>query len=82
MNINTEVLSFQTPDLPKRAQQASFSIRYYLSSSNQKNIYTYLTTLFDTHIKPILLYACEAWSETIKGNIDDTTLLTKNKLEK
>ena len=43
----------------------------------RKNIDTYLT-LFNTQIKPILLYACEGWSETIKGNIDDTTLLTKN----
>ena len=29
-----------------------------------------------------MLYACEAWAETIKGNFDDVTLLTKNKLEK
>ena len=64
-----------------QAQKAWFSIRYYLSFSRQKNIHTYLT-LFDTQIKPILLYACEAWAETIKGNIDDVTLLTKNKLEK
>ena len=67
-------------NLINQAQKAWFSIRYYLSSSNQKNINTYLT-LFDTQIKPIILYACEAWSETIKGNIDDATLLTKNKLE-
>ena len=46
-----------------------------------RNINPYLT-LFDTQIKPILLYAWEAWSVIIKGNIDDTTLLTKNKLEK
>ena len=70
-----------TSSLINQAQKAWFSIRYYLSSSIHKNINTYLT-LFDTQIKPILLYACEAWSETIKGNIDDKTLLTKNKLEK
>ena len=69
-----------TSNLINQAQKAWFSIRYYLASSNQKNINTYLT-LFDTQIKPIVLYACEAWSETIKGNIDDATLLTKNKLE-
>ena len=70
-----------TSNLINQAQKAWFSIRYYLSSSRQKNICTYLT-LFDTQIKPILLYACEAWAETIKGNFDDVTLLTKNKLEK
>ena len=64
-----------------QAQKAWFSIKYYLSSSKQKTIKTYLT-LFDTQVKPIILYACEAWSESIKGNIDDITLFTKNKLEK
>ena len=68
-------------NLINQAQKAWFSIRYYLSSSTQKTIKTYLT-LFDTQVKPIILYACEAWSESIKGNIDDITLFTKNKLEK
>ena len=68
-------------NLINQAQKAWFSIKYYLSSSKQKTIKTYLT-LFDTQIKPIILYACEAWSESIKGNIDEITLLTKNKLEK
>ena len=66
-----------TSSLINQAQKAWFSIKYYLSFSNQKNINTYYP--FDTQIKSILLYTCEAWSETIKGNIDDTTLLTKNK---
>ena len=70
-----------TSNLINQAQKAWFSIRFYLSSSNKKNINTYLT-LFDTQIKPIILYACEAWSDTIKGSIDDTSLLSKNKLEK
>ena len=48
-----------TSNLINQAQKAWFSIRYCLLSSNQKNINTYLT-LFDTHIKPILLYACDA----------------------
>ena len=67
-------------NLINQAQKAWFSIKYYLSSSKHKNINTYLT-LFDTQIKPIILYACEAWADSIKGNIDDVTLLTKNKLE-
>ena len=45
------------------------------------NIYIIYLTLFDTQIKPIILYACEAWADSIKGNIDDVTILTKNKLE-
>ena len=68
-------------NLINQAQKAWFSIKYYLSTSKKKTIKTYLT-LFDTQVKPIILYACEAWSESIKGNIDDITLFTKNKLEK
>ena len=67
-------------NLINQAQKAWFSIKYYLSSSKQKNIKTYLT-LFDSQIKPILLYACEAWADSIKGSIDDVSILTKNKLE-
>ena len=67
-------------NLINQAQKAWFSIKYYLSSSKNKNIDTYLT-LFDTQIKPILLYACEAWADSMKANIDDVTLLTRNKLE-
>lgn len=67
-------------NLINQAQKAWFSIKYYLSASKQKNINTYLT-LFDTQIKPILLYACEAWADSINGNIDDASILTKNKLE-
>ena len=67
-------------NLINQAQMAWYSIKYYLSSSKNKNIDTYLT-LFDTQIKPILLYACEAWADSMKANIDDVTLLTRNKLE-
>ena len=67
-------------NLINQARKAWFSIKYYLSSSKNKNTNTYLT-LFDTQIKPIILYACEAWADSIKGNIDDVTILTKNKLE-
>ena len=67
-------------NLIKQARKAWFSIKYYLSSSKNKNTNTYLI-LFDTQIKPIILYACEAWADSIKGNIDDVTILTENKLE-
>ena len=67
-------------NLINQAQKAWYSIKYYLSSSKNKNIDTYLTR-FDTQIKPILSYACEAWADSMKANIDDVTLLTRNKLE-
>ena len=67
-------------NLINQAQKEWFSIKYYLSSSKNKNIDTYLT-LFETQIKPILLYAREAWADSMKANIDDVTLLTGNKLE-
>ena len=68
-------------NLINQAQKAWFSVKYYLSSSKNKNIDTYLT-LFDTQIKPILLYACAcAWADSMEANIDNVTLLTRNKLE-
>ena len=36
--------------------------------------------MFDAQIKPIVLYACEAWADSIK-NVDIANLLAKNKLE-
>ena len=46
--------------LINQVKKALSSIQYYLSSSRNKNIETYLM-LFDSQIKPIMLYACEAW---------------------
>ena len=66
--------------LINQAQKAWYTIQYYLSSSKEKPIKTYLT-LFDAKIKPILLYACEAWAETIKNDFDSTSFLTRNKVE-
>ena len=67
-------------NLMTQAQKAWCSVKYYLSSPKNKNIDTYLT-LFDTQIKHILLYASEAWADSMKANIDAVTLLTRNKLE-
>ena len=66
-------------NLINQAKKAWFAIRHYLSSSKNKNIETYLT-LYDTQIKPILLYACEAWADSIK-HLNTENLLRKNKLE-
>ena len=63
----------------KPSKKAWFTIRHYLSSSKNKNIETYLK-LYDTQIKPILLYACEAWADSIK-HLNTENLLRKNKLE-
>ena len=68
-------------NLINQAKKACFSIQYYLSSSKNKNVDTYLT-LFDSQIKPIMLYACEAWADSIKGDIDDVNFLSTNKLVK
>ena len=68
-------------NLINQAKKAWFSIQYYLSVSKNKNIDIYLK-LFDSKVKPILLYACEAWADTFKIDSNITNLLLKNKLEK
>ena len=68
-------------NLINQAKKACFSIQYYLSVSKNKNIDIYLK-LFDSKVKPILLYACEAWADTFKIDSNITNLLLKNKLEK
>ena len=51
-------------NLINQAKKAWFSIQYYLSSTRNKNIETY-PMLFDSQIKPIMLYACEASADSI-----------------
>ena len=67
--------------LINQAKKAWFSIKYYLFSSKNKNIDTYLK-LFDTQIKPILLYASDSWADSQKLNPHIEILLVKNKIEK
>ena len=38
--------------------------------------------LFDSQIKPTMLYACEAWADSLKGDVEGLQLLSTNKLEK
>ena len=68
-------------NLLKQAKKAWYALQYYLKTSKNKNISTYLH-LFDTQIKPILLYACEAWADSLKdvGNI--TGNIQKNEIER
>ena len=68
-------------NLLKQAKKAWFAIRYYLKTSENKNISTYLH-LFDTQVQPIILYACESWADSLK---DDRTILEniqRNSMEK
>ena len=51
--------------LLNKAQRAWFSILRFLNKSRNRKIDTYFT-LFDSIVKPILLYACEIW-----GYIED-----------
>ena len=57
----------------KKAKKAWFAIQYYLKPSKNKKIATYLY-LFDTQVKPILLYPCGSWVDSLKnnGNLSDT----------
>ena len=68
-------------NLLKKAKKAWFAIQYYLKSSKNKKIATYLH-LFDTQAKPILLYSCESWVDSLKnnGNLSDT--IQKNAIKR
>ena len=52
--------------LVDKAQRAWFSILRILNNSKHKKVETYMT-LFDSIIKPILLYTCEIWGH-MKNN--------------
>ena len=52
-----------------------------MSKSKHRNIDIYLK-LFDSLVKPILLYSCEAWADSVKTDDNITNLLQRNKLEK
>ena len=68
-------------NLVNQAKKAWFSIQYYMSKSKHRNIDIYLK-LFDSLVKPILLYSCEAWADSVKTDDNITNLLQRNKLEK
>ena len=66
--------------LIKQAKKAWFCIQHFLFNSKHKDINTYIT-LFDSQVKPILLYACEAWADSIKNESDISKLINKNPIE-
>ena len=67
-------------NLLKQAKKAWFTIQQSLSKSMNKHLQTYLH-LFDTQVKPIMLYACEAWADSLKYEENITDMLRKSKLE-
>ena len=52
-------------NLLNKAKKAWFSIQKILHKSKEKTVDTYLK-LIDSLIKPIILYACESWGDSLK----------------
>ena len=65
-------------NLLNQAKKAWFAIQQFLTQSKDKKFQTYMH-LFDTQVKPIMLYACETWVESLNENINT---IQKNNLEK
>ena len=66
--------------LIKQAKKVWFTIQNYLFKSKYRDIDTYLS-LFESQVKPILLYACEAWSDSLKEEATIAKFLIKNPIE-
>ena len=56
--------------LIKQEEKAGFAVQKYVRAFKQKNIHVWLK-LFDTFIKPIILYACESWGNNIYGSLNN-----------
>ena len=67
--------------LISQAKKAWFAIKYYLSKSKEKTTKVYLH-LFDTLVKPILLYACEVWGDSLTGKAYNIDSIFNNPVEK
>ena len=68
-------------NLLNQAKKAWYAIRQLMSKSMNKNIKTYLH-LFDTQVKPILIYGCEAWSNSLKDDENIGNIIKKSAIEK
>ena len=55
-------------NLIKKGKKAWFSIQKMLNKSKEKTIGTYLK-LIDSLVKPIILYACESWGDSLKKGV-------------
>ena len=60
-------------NLLNKSKKAWFSVQRYLQKSSEKTVKTYLT-LIDSLIKPIMLYACEAWGDIKIKKIFDSKI--------
>ena len=67
-------------NLLNQAKKAWYAIQQTLSKSKDKKLQTYMH-LFDTQVKPIMLYACESWAESLKYE-ENMNILQKDNLEK
>ena len=68
-------------NLLKQAKKAWYAIRQLLWKSVSKNIRTYLH-LFDTQVKPIILYGGEAWGGSLIDDENMNNILRKSDIEK
>ena len=67
--------------LAKQGQKAWFCIQRYLLSCKHTNIHTWLE-LFDILVKPIILYACEAWGDETYYSLKDASPIFRDSFEK
>ena len=55
-------------NLLKKGKKAWFSIQKMLSKSKEKTVSTYFK-LIDSLVKPVILYACECWGDSLKKDV-------------
>ena len=67
--------------LSKQGEKAWFAVQRYIEGFKQKNIHVWLK-LFDALVKPIILYACEAWGNEISGNLNNIDSIFRDSFEK
>ena len=67
--------------LTKQGERAWFAVQKYVRGFKQNNIQVWLK-LFDTLIKPIILYACESWGNNIYGSLNNIASIFKDSFEK
>ena len=67
--------------LSKQGEKAWFAVQKYVRGFKQKNLHVWLK-LFDALVKPIILYACEAWGNDISGSLNNIDSIFRDTFEK
>ena len=67
--------------LCKQGEKAWFAIQKYIGGLKQKNIHVWIK-LFDALVKPIILYACEAWGNDISGKFNNIQTIFRDSFER